>query len=104
MEETILNLASLIGAIAVITGAITVNIKRWLAKEMTDLKKTVQEMDYNSCKNYLTDFLADKKNGVQKSDVQTERACEVWEHYRYDLKGNSFVERDWKTYMCNNKK
>lgn len=98
--EMIIQLAGLITAVAVITGAITVNLKRWLSKEIKDLKMTVRDMDYNSCKNYLTDFLTDKKNGKRKSDVQEERACEVWEHYKYDLKGNSFIERDWDTYMC----
>lgn len=95
----IIQASILIGAVGTITGIIVVNLKKWLSKEMEDVKKTVKEMDYNSCKNYLTDFLSDIKNGIIKSDVQVERACEVYRHYKDELNGNSFIERDWNAYM-----
>ena len=97
--DIIVQASILIGAVGTITGIITINLKKWLSKEMEDVKKTVREMDYNSCKNYLTDFLTEVKNEIPKSDVQVERACEVYKHYKEDLGGNSFIERDWNAYM-----
>ena len=97
--EIIIQVSTLIASVGIITGIITTNLKKWLAKEILDLKKTVKEMDYNSCKNYLTDFLTDLKKGQPKTEVQVERACEVWKHYKDELNGNSYIERDWIEYM-----
>ena len=40
-------------------------------------------MDYNSCKNYLTDFLTDLKKGTTKDlKFKLKELAKVWKHYK----------------------
>lgn len=59
----------------------------------------INDMDKNQCMNYLTEFIADVKNGVHKSEYQKARAHEVYEHYTKDLKGNSYIHDQWEAYV-----
>ena len=49
--------------------------------------------------NFLVNFLADVENGDEKDDVQTKRACEVYDHYVKDLHGNSYIHDKWTRVM-----
>lgn len=79
------------------------NIRKWLKKiisdefkpfqdSMNDLSDKVNQVDMESCKNYLSRCLGDFEHGNQLSEVERER---FWEEYQHYLKigGNSYIER-----------
>ena len=59
----------------------------------------IDKLDKNQCKNYLTEFLEDVKNGIPKSDIQIQRATEVYDHYINDLHLNTYIHDNWEKYM-----
>ena len=59
----------------------------------------IDKIDKNECKNYLTEFLEDIKNGVPKSDIQIQRATEVYDHYINDLHLNTYIHDSWEKLM-----
>ncbi len=63
------------------------------------IDERIDKLDKNQCKNYLTEFIEDVKNGVSKSDIQIQRATEVYDHYRKDLHGNSYIHDGWEKYV-----
>ena len=63
----------------------------------------IDKLDKNECKNYLTEFLEDIKNGVPKSDIQIQRATEVYDHYINDLHLNTYIHDSWEKYMKGDK-
>lgn len=56
-----------------------------------DLKKNVERVDLESCKNYLVRCLGDFEHGNKLSDVEQERFWEEYEHY-LKAGGNSYVK------------
>jgi hypothetical protein len=78
------------------------NIKTWLEKiikeqfapfktSIDDLKKNVERVDMESCKNYLVRCLGDFEHGNKLSDVEQERFWEEYEHY-LKIGGNSYIK------------
>lgn len=63
----------------------------------------IDKIDKNECKNYLTEFLEDIKNGVTKSDIQIQRATEVYDHYVNDLHLNTYIHDSWEKLMKGDK-
>lgn len=59
----------------------------------------IDKLDKNQCKNYLTEFLEDVKNHVPKSDIQVQRATEVYDHYINDLHLNTYIHDNWEKLM-----
>lgn len=68
-------------------------------KKIDSTNEYVKKLDKNQCKNYLTEFLADVKNGVHKDQNQIARANEVYDHYIQDLDGNSYIHSTWDKLM-----
>lgn len=67
--------------------------------ELNEIKKDIQRLDKNQCKNYLTEFLEDLKKGIKKTDIEKQRATEVYDHYRNELHLNTYIHDEWKIYM-----
>ena len=63
------------------------------------IDERLDKLDKNECKNYLTEFLEDVKKGVPKSDVQIQRATEVYDHYINDLHLNTYIHDNWEKLM-----
>lgn len=59
----------------------------------------IDKLDKNQCKNYLTEFLEDIKNGIPQSDIQIQRATEVYDHYINDLHLNTYIHDSWEKLM-----
>lgn len=55
------------------------------------LNKFKKEFD----KTYLTDFLTEIENGDNKSEIQIQRAHEIYNEYVNELKGNSYIHSKW---------
>lgn len=67
--------------------------------KLNTIDNRIDKIDKNECKNYLTEFLEDIKNGVPKSDIQIQRATEVYDHYINDLHLNTYIHDGWERYM-----
>lgn len=85
-----------LGAVITALTTITLVLKKQLTKDVKDLGNIIKEIDYNNCKTYLTDFLSDVRSGEPKSDIQRQRACEIYTHYIQDLKGNTYIKTEWE--------
>jgi len=95
VTSTVIQLGAFITALTIITKV----LKAQISKEFVESNKKITDMDYNNCKTYLTDFLSDKKIGTPKSDIQRQRACEIYCHYKNDLKGNTYIQTEWENLM-----
>lgn len=62
----------------------------------TSLKEQIKVTDLNSTKNFLVARLEDIKNGQDLDSISLERFWEEYEHYKEDLKGNSYIENEVK--------
>lgn len=68
-------------------------------EKLDDTNRGIKKVDKNECMNFLVNFLADIENGIEKDDVQTKRACEVYDHYVKELHGNSYIHDKWTRLM-----
>ena len=68
-------------------------------EKLNTIDNRIDKIDKNECKNYLTEFLEDIKNGVPKSDIQIQRATEVYDHYINDLHLNTYIHDSWEKLM-----
>lgn len=55
------------------------------------LSKKIDDVDMNSCKNYLVRFLADVEQENEIDEIEKERFYEEYKHYT-DLGGNSYIK------------
>lgn len=68
-------------------------------EKLEDIQEDIVRLDKNECKNYLTEFLEDLKKGIEKTDIEKQRATEVYDHYTNDLKLNSYIHSEWEKLM-----
>ena len=68
-------------------------------QELKKIREDVNRIDKNECKNYLTEFLEDMKKGIEKTDIEKQRATEVYDHYTKDLHLNSYIHTEWEKLM-----
>ena len=79
--------------------AIMVALKKIIEKQLSPINHKIEKLDMNQCRNYLVEFLADVENGVKKDETQIKRAYEVFDHYKQDLNGNSYIGDKWNKLM-----
>lgn len=83
-------------------GYLITQVKRWITKlleaqfkEINDridsLQKQMENVDLESCKNYLVQFLSDVEKGAVIDEIQRERFWEQFEHYT-NAGGNSYIK------------
>lgn len=90
---------SFITAIGIICAFIKNVITKVMNKAFEPINKKLDKVDLNRCKDFLVDFLADVENGIEKDEIQTQRAYEVYDHYTKDLDGNSYIHDKWEKLM-----
>ena len=61
----------------------------------SELKIEINNFKKEEYKTYLTDFLSEVESGAQKSEIQKERAYEIYGEYTDELKGNSYIHTKW---------
>ena len=69
--------------------------------ELQGIKEQVKRLDKNQCKNFLTTYLERLKQGEKPSDIENERASEVYKHYTEDLHLNHFIKNGWERLVEN---
>jgi len=99
VAEIVLKISAVIGALGVIISIIKKYLDKLVDKIQKPIIKKIDSLDNELTKNYLVEFLNDVKNGIEKTDYQTERAHEAYRHYTEDLKGNSYIHTMWTKYM-----
>lgn len=62
-----------------------------LRKDISGLGTRLDKVDMEGTKNYLVSFLSKAEQGLPLDEVETERFCEEYDHYKKDLKGNSYI-------------
>lgn len=91
-------LAALIAGV----GALLANIKKWITKAMEEplneirdeiktLRGRIDEVDMESSKNFLVNFLAEVDKGQPIDEVEKERFFEQYQHYSKNG-GNSYIK------------
>ena len=95
ISNILLFLAELGGVIV----AMVVAMKKILNKQLSPLNDKIDKLDMNDCKNFLVRFLADVERGQVIDEVEEKRAHDVYDHYRNDLNGNSYIEDKWNKLM-----
>ena len=58
------------------------------------LQTSLTKVDTQTCKNFLVRFLADVERGERVYDDEKRRFWEEYDHYKDDLKENSYV-KEW---------
>lgn len=92
-------LAGLIGGISVLHG----QLKKWIAGSLQDqldsinqkmdrLSKKIDDVDMETCKNFLVARLSEVGKDIPMDEIERERFWEEYEHYK-SKGGNSYVER-----------
>lgn len=85
------------------TGVLLKTIKKWLGvafqgefdklnKKMDGLQTYIDDVRFNSCKNYLVHFLSEVDRGQPIDEIERERFWEQYEHYKKNG-GNSYIKR-----------
>ena len=85
------------------TGALLKQIKKWLGvafqeefqklnEKVDGLQTYIDDVRFNSCKNYLVHFLSEVDRGQPIDEIELARFWEQYEHYR-QKGGNSYIAR-----------
>lgn len=88
-------------------------IKHWISDSMKeqmdqignrldDLQGRIDNVDMESCKNFLVNFLSRIERGVGVDEIERERFWEQYEHYQKHG-GNSYIKRKVETLKSENK-
>ncbi|MBR6689759.1 MAG: hypothetical protein IKL65_00310 [Bacilli bacterium] len=93
------NLLLFIAELGGVTITIIVAMKKILNKQLEPINQKIDKLDLNDCKNFLVRFLADVERGQVMDEVEEKRAHDVYDHYRNDLNGNSYIEDKWNKLM-----
>ena len=99
--DLIIYIASVMGAVATITGFLLKWLDKRLKAMIEPMKSQIHKMDVKECRRFLIDFLIDIEHGVEKDEVQWKFAHDVYDHYINELKENSYVKDKWERVMCN---
>ncbi len=62
-----------------------------LRKDIKGLGERLDDVDKEATKSYLVTFLSKAETGSPIDDIEMERFCEEYEHYKKDLHGNSYI-------------
>lgn len=100
ISVAVLFLAALIGGI----GYLHNSLKKYLSKimedqfkaiaaDIKDIKRDLDRVDMENCKNFLVRFLADVERGDFIADAEVQRFWEEYEHY-IQKGGNSYI-KEW---------
>lgn len=84
-------LVGLIGGIEYLKSHVEEWFTKPLKRELEPIKKRIEDVDMNACKNFLVRTLKDMERGVDLSEVELERFYEQYNHYE-QCGGNSYIK------------
>lgn len=95
MENIIITLGSVIGAIITIITA----INKIFDRKLEPVNKSIKKIDESQCKNFLVTFLKSIEKGEVMDETEIKLAHEVYDHYKDDLHKNSYIHDKWEKLM-----
>ena len=91
-------LAGLISGIVYLTAKVKTWMQEALKDQFTEIKtdiknlgEKIEDVDMNTCKNFLVRSLSDIENNQPMSETEIERCWEQYEHY-VQIGGNSYIK------------
>lgn len=94
-------LAFLVGLISSIKYIFSLFSKR-IDKILNPLVKRIDDLELQSIKTDLTNFISDVEHNVPKSQIQRLNAHELYDRYT-TLGGNSYIHEHWENLLKNGK-
>lgn len=94
-------LAFLVGLISSIRYIFSLFSKR-IDKILNPLVKRIDDLELQSIKTDLTNFISDVEHNVPKSQIQRLNAHELYDRYT-TLGGNSYIHEHWENLLKNGK-
>lgn len=85
----------MIELIIAIISAVASVATAFITKNTNKRVRTIDEIRLENDKTYLTDFISEIENGVPKTEIQKQRASEIYDEYT-TLNGNSYVHSHWE--------
>lgn len=78
------------------------NTKKWLkmnlneefsniSNKIDDMDDRIQQIDLQTCKNFLVARISEVERGIPLNEVERERFFEQYQHYK-DVGGNSYIK------------
>ena len=99
--EVVTKILTLLAGIITSSGIIIAFIKKYIDKNLIKpIVDKIDNLELEQAKNYLLEFLCDKKQGEPKTEYQIQRAHEVYDRYK-KLNGNSYIKHLWTEVMEN---
>ena len=100
IAEGVVFLAGFLGALGVLNST----LKKWLSKvmkeqtkaisdQMTEMLAHLENLDKETTKNYLVQFISEVKRGETINETERQRFYEQYGHY-IDLKGNTYIKTE----------
>lgn len=90
MQNIVVFLTTFAGGLWAIIKAIKITIEKGL-KPIND---KIDRVDKNATMNYLVSRINDIDNGQALESVSKKRFYDEYEHYKNDLKGNSYIQKE----------
>lgn len=94
-------LAFLVGLISSIKYIFSLFSKR-VDKVLNPLVKRIDDLELQSIKTDLTNFISDVEHNIPKSQIQRLNAHELYDRYT-KLGGNSYIHEHWENLLKNGK-
>lgn len=63
-----------------------------ISSKLDGLEKKIDDVDLESCKNYLVTFISKIEKGSEVDEIEKERFWEQYQHYE-KIGGNSYIKR-----------
>lgn len=91
-------LVAFIKGVQYLKGEIDKKVTRWISnglapihKKLDEIDCKLTEVDVSASKNFLVRFLVDVEQGNEVDEIEKERFCETYRHYRDDLHKNTYI-------------
>ena len=86
---------TLIGGLITGVSVLMQTTKKWIKESLEDQLNTITErldqVDMESCKNYLVSYLSDVEHGKDPGELEKQRFYEEYQHYQ-KIGGNSYIK------------
>ena len=84
-------IVAILGGYGVLYKKISDSIENMIGKQLKPIVDTMNDLDRETCKNFLVRCIADIERGDKMSETEVERFWEQYEHY-IKQGGNSYIK------------
>ena len=91
ISAAVLFLVALGGGVIVLGKWLRSLIIKVMREELEPMRKQLDQVDLENCKNYLVTYLSSVDRGEKKDQIEEERFWEELQHYQ-SIGGNSYIK------------